>query len=236
MVDAVDRPRSGNTLPSADQVADYLKQHPEFFQARDDLLLTLELTHPASGNAVSLLERQVSILRERNMDMRQRLAGLVENARNNDRLFEQTRQLVLALLETRSLDDIATVFERSLTRDFQVDFASLTFFGTPEHHPEIAARLVPFAEAHQQLNGLLRNNRAVCGTLRDSELAFLFPNHADKVGSAAVVPLIPGPALGILAIGSRDPEHFRSSMGTLFLSYVAEVLNRLLPRHLSQDG
>lgn len=235
MVDVKDRPRSGENKLSADLVAEYLKHHPEFFQARDDLLLTLELTHPGSGSAVSLLERQVSLLRERNVDMRQRLAGLVDNARSNDRLFEQTRQLVLALLETQTLDEISDTFERGLTEDFGVDFAALTFFGNPQRHRNIRARIVPVADARRQIDGLLKTNRAVCGTLRAEEVAFLFPASAAEVGSAAVVPLQSGHALGMLAIGARDPEYFRSSMGTLFLGYIAEVLNRLLPRHLRGD-
>lgn len=232
MMDAADRPRSGDNELGADQVAEYLKQHPDFFLARDDLLLTLELTHPGSGSAVSLLERQVAILRERNMDMRQRLAGLLENARNNDRLFEHTRQLVLALIEAQGLDELADAFERGLIQDFGIDFASLTFFGNPQRHRNVRARIVPVGDARQQIDGLLKSNRAVCGILRAEETGFLFPGRAGEVGSAAVVPLQSGHMLGVLAIGSRDPEHFRSSMGTLFLGYVAEVLNRLLPRHL----
>src|SRR5690625_5729921 len=91
MSDAVSPPRHSHEKLTADAVADYLKNHPGFFQARDDLLLSLELTHPHGGAAISLLERQVSILRERNMAMRERLASLVDNARRNDRLFDQTR-------------------------------------------------------------------------------------------------------------------------------------------------
>ena len=235
MVDVADRPRSGEDRLNAEQVAEYLKQHPEFFLARDDLLLTLELTHPGSGSAVSLLERQVSLLRERNMDMRQRLAGLLDNARNNDRLFEQTRQLVLALLEAQGLDEISTTFQRSLTEDFGIDFANLTFFGDPQRYRNTRSRIVPIAEARRQIDALLKTNRAVCGVLRPEEVGFLFPASAGEVGSAAVVPLQAGHNLGVLAIGARDAEYFRSSMGTLFLGYIAEVLNRLLPRYLRGD-
>lgn len=235
-MDAVNRPRNSSSEElSADQVADYLKRHPEFFQNRDDLLLELELTHPNSGAAVSLLERQVSLLRERNMDMRQRLAGLLDNARNNDRLFEQTKRLVLQLLESQGLDELAETFERSLTDDFGIDFASLTYFGNPMRHRGVRSRVVPVTEARQHIEGLLKSSRAICGVLRPEEVTFLFPQHAREVGSAAVVPLQFGHPLGVLAIASRDPNYFRSSMGTIFLGYIAEALNRLLPRHLRAE-
>lgn len=235
MVDAVNRSRERNDEPSAEQVAEYLKRHPEFFQARDDLLLGLELTHPHSGAAVSLLERQVSLLRERNVDMRQRLASLLDNARSNDRLFELTKKLVLALLEAQGLDDLAETFERGLTRDFGIDFAKLVYFGNPQRHRNVRSRIVPIAEARGQIDSLLGNSRAVCGVLRPEEVAFLFPEHTAEVGSAAVVPLQAGHPLGMLAIASRDAGYFRSSMGTLFLGYIAEVLDRLLPRYLRND-
>ena len=72
----------------------------------------------------------------------------------------------------------------------------------------------------------------MCGTLGSKELEFVFGNHASEIGSVAVVPLMHGSAFGLLAIGNRDPNYYRSSMGTLFLGYIAEVLNRLLPKYL----
>lgn len=217
--------------PSADQVASYLKRHPGFFLKRDDLLLELELAHPAGG-AVSLLERQVSVLRERNMEMRNRLAGLLDNARNNDRLFEQSKQLVLKLIEAQSLDQTVDTFVHSLQQDFQMDFAALVLFGNPAQHRSTRARIVPLADARTQIDSLMKSSKAVCGVLRPEEVQFLFPDHQRQVGSAAVVPLNAGHPLGMLAIASSDPNYFRSSMGTLFLGYLAEVLNRLLPRLL----
>ncbi len=231
-MDAVNHPSGAE--PGEEQVVAYLKRHPGFFLKREDLLLELELAHP-SGSAVSLLERQVSLLRERNMDMRQRLAGLVENARRNDQLFERTRALVLALLEAHNPDAIAETFREHLLGEFGVDFATLTLFGNPQRHRGLRQRVVPVAEAHGHIDGLLKSGRAVCGVLRDEELRFLFGEQAAEVGSAAVVPLSFGHPLGVLAIGSRDPNHFRSSMGTLFLGYIAEVMNRILPRHLRPE-
>jgi len=216
---------------TADDVAEYLKSHSGFFLKRDDLLMSLTLAHP-SGPAVSLLERQVSLLRERNMDIRNRLNNLLENAQNNDKLFDRTKQLVLALIEAQGLDAIVNTFNRALMTDFNVDFSSLTLFGDPNQFRSIQSRMIPIDDAYQKIPSLLKNNNAICGILRPEELQFLFTNHASYVGSAAVVPLSFGHPLGIVAIGSKDPNHFRSSMGTLFLGYIAEVLNRILPRHL----
>jgi uncharacterized protein len=220
--------------PNADQIAAYLRRHPDFFLKRPDLLMDIEVAHP-SGGAVSLLERQVSVLRERNMDMRHRLNNLLDTARTNDRLFEQTKQLVLHLLEAQTLDQIVDTFVNSIQKDFEVDFASMVLIGNPSAHRGVRARVVVLGEARAQIDGLLKSSKAVCGVLRPEEVQFLFPDHARQIGSAAVVPLTYGYPLGVLAIASTDAHYFRSSMGTLFLGYIAEVLNRLLPKLLKQS-
>jgi uncharacterized protein YigA (DUF484 family) len=228
-MDTFDKPSIAEITP--DQVAAYLKLHPDFFLKRDDLLSELQVAHPAGG-AVSLLERQVSVLRERSTDLRHRLNNLLDNARNNDRLFEQTKQLVLKLLEAQSLDQIVDTFTHGLEQDFQIDFASMVLFGNPAHFRGLRARVVTVDDARAQIEGLLKSSKAVCGVLRPEEVKFLFPEHSRQIGSAAVVPLHFGQPLGMLAIASTDPNYFRSSMGTLFLGYIAEVIDRLLPKHL----
>jgi hypothetical protein len=227
----MESPDANDVEITAEQVSRFLRKNTDFFYNRDDLLLEMHLPHE-SGKAISLLERQVNILRERNIDMRHRLSRLLDTAKDNDKLFDKTKRLVLDLLAAEDLDELVTAVNNSLQNDFQADISSLTLFGQPEQHRHSQARVVALADAKKHIAGILKHSRAVCGVLRQEELAFLFPDHHSQVGSAAVVPLNADYPLGILAIGSFDPHYFKSSMGTLFLSYIAEVLNRTLPRHL----
>ena len=215
-----------------EDVAQYLKAHSGFFLKRDDLLLELKLSHP-SGKAVSLLERQVSLLRERNMDMRGRLNQLLGSAHNNDQLLEKTQQLTLSLIEAQGLDALVNAFNRSLVSDFKMDFSNLILFGNPNLHQSVTSRIIPVDDAFEKVPGLLKTDKATCGILRQEELAFLFPEQFDHIGSAAVIPLKHNRQLGMIAVGSKDNEHFSSNMGTLFLDYTAEILSRLLVKHLS---
>lgn len=217
---------------SEEDVAQYLKNHSGFFLKRDDLLLELALAHP-SGDAVSLLERQVSVLRERNMEMRSRLNDLLNNAQGNDQLFDKTKQLTLSLIESQGLDSIVNTFNRSLLSDFSMDFSCLTLFGNPEKHRSINSRMVCIDDAYQKIPGLLKSTETTCGVLRPEELSFLFSEQADKVKSAAVVPLSHGKALGVIGIGSKDPNYFGSDLSTLFLSYIGDILSRILPRYIN---
>lgn len=208
-------------------VADYLRQHPEFFVDHDDLIPELRIPHQR-GDTISLVERQVKLLRERNIEMRHRLSQLMDVARDNDRLFDKTRRLVLDLLDSASLEEVVITVEDSLRHQFQVPFVSLILFSDT---PLAVGRSVSSAEAHQAIGGLLAGGKTICGVLREHELNFLFGESAAKqVGSAAVVALSYQGLHGVLAIGSVDPQHYKSSLGTLFLGYIAEVLARVLPR------
>lgn len=214
-----------------EQIEAWLREHPEFFENHPDLLAELSLPHE-SGSAISLVERQVAILRERNIDMRHRLSKLLDNARDNDKLFDKTKRLVLSLLEGQDMGDIIDALHYSFDKDFNIHFTSVILFGNADKVPSSQARIVSIAEAREHVGPLLKNSRAVCGTLGAKEMQFIFGEHASEIGSVATVPLIHGSVFGLLSIGNRDPQYYRSSMGTLFLSYIAEVLNRLIPKYL----
>ena len=212
---------------SDEQVRDYLKEHGDFFERHPDMLDHMHVSHN-SGSAVSLVEKQVSVLRERNVEMRKRLNSLTGNARDNDKLYELTRKLILGLLETRSLDELSLVFCKSLTEDFEVEHASIILFGDPGQSTEHCR--IEFAEsARIEIGALIKGKKSVCGALRKEELSYLFPG-AGEVGSAAVMPLCNSTDIGVIAVGSSDANHYTSSMGTLFLGHIADVLVRLAPR------
>ncbi len=219
-----DQTQGSTPLPDAEAVAAYLRAHPEFFVDHDELIPELRIPHQP-GTAVSLVERQVKLLRERNIEMRHRLSQLMDVARDNDRLFDKTRRLVLDLLDAGSLQEVVSAVEDSLRHEFQVPYVSLILFSEATLP---VGRCVSTAEAKQNIGGLLEGGKTICGVLRPHELSFLFGEDGPSVGSAAVVSL--DDQLGVLAIGSRDPQHYKSSLGTLFLGYIAEVLARVLPR------
>lgn len=217
---------------TAEQVAAFLRKHPDFFTQHSDLLTDLELPHN-SGSAVSLVERQVAILRERNIEMRQRLSHLLDSARENDRLFDKTKRLALALLEGNDLGDMVDALYYSFDREFKIHYTRLILFGNHDSIPASAARVVTMREARQHIAKRLSATNAISGGLDVYENQFLFDSDACNIGSAAVAVLSRSTPLGVLAIGNQDPAYYRSGMGTLFLSFIAELLNRLLPQHLA---
>lgn len=215
----------------ASQVAAYLRDNPQFFVGRDALLEDMILPHGASG-AVSLVERQLELLRERNTGMRRRLNELIRAARVNHRLFERTLELTLTLVELPDNVSRLQRLQQGLASGFSVDSVSLQGVDSSGIDPSLAAALdiTPLADAEASVGQLLRPGRIVCGLLRDSELAFLFPDSQADVASAAVMPVaIPGGTL-LVALGSRDPNHFTPDMGTLFIRFLGDAVGRMLQR------
>ncbi len=210
---------------SEDEVRAYLRDNGDFLQRNPELLDYLHISH-ASGSAVSLVEKQASVLRERNVEMRHRLNTLTANARDNDQLYQHTRQLVLALLDADSLSGLYRAFMRAMREDFAVQHASMVLYDSDSGGD---CRVASADEARNHVGALLKSNRPMCGALRREEMAWLFP-EAHGEGSAALVPLFRGEELGLVAVGSSDPNHYSGAMGTLFLEHIAEVVVRLIPR------
>jgi uncharacterized protein YigA (DUF484 family) len=215
-----------DTQLNDENVCEYLKNHDDFLQRHPDMLDYLHVSH-ASGSAISLVEKQASVMRERNMEMRQRLKALTANARDNDMLYEQTRGLVLKLLEADSTEALYSIFMTSMATDFRVEHASMILYG--EQSSTAGWRVETQETVKTEIGSLFRGHKAVCGTLRKEELKFLFA-EGSGVGSAALMPLSNNEQLGLIAVGSSDANHYNSKVGTLFLSHIADVIVKLLSR------
>ena len=209
-------------------VVEFLRSNPDFFERHPALLSDLNLPH-ASGRAVSLVEAQVNILRERNMDMRRRLNALLQAARDNDALFAKTRALALALLQADSLQALNEVLATHVLVDFEADFVCAHLPGTGRAHDHMRYHAGELPTASWTASG-----SAHCTTLRGNELERLFPladiTEQDDSGSAVILALTLPQGTGALCIGSRNAHHFSSDMDTLFVTFIADVLARVLNR------
>jgi uncharacterized protein YigA (DUF484 family) len=208
-------------------VADYLKSHPDFFERHAPLVLGLKLPHRAGGASVSLVERQVSMLRQRNAQLERQLKDLVAVAKENDVLVEKIHQLCLKLMRAGTLAARLECLETGLREDFAAERAVLVLF--PSATPAAAERegfvrrLEPEHADVGPFAAFLRAAKPRCGPLRDRQKN-VFDRDAESVTSAAFVPLGGAAELGFLIIGSRDPDHFHPGKRMDFLARLGEVL------------
>ncbi|MGH8279267.1 MAG: DUF484 family protein [Gammaproteobacteria bacterium] len=214
--------RDGNDIEET--VSDYLTHHPGFFEDHTDVLLRLEVPHP-TGHAVSLIERQVDVLRRQHRQMERKLLDLIEVARNNDALIERIHRLAIALLEGENLADRLYTVQDELRNRFGADEVSLFLVGTPPEADAGPARwFEPGTTDLEQFREFLDADNPYVGRLRTSQLEFLFGEQAEHIASAALVPLAARGKLGVLALGSQEAERFGPTLGTAFLARIGELV------------
>jgi uncharacterized protein len=216
---------------SEDLVAEYLRTHPEFFEAQTGLLSVLKVPHPC-GTAVSLIERQVSVLRDQNRRMRRKLMELVQVARENDRLAERLQRLTLRLLEAGSLEEVLITVDDVLRAEFAADAVVLQLFHEAGELASGASFVPPGDAGLRVFGGLLKSGRPLVGPLRPAQVNYLFGDQADEIGSAVVLVLREQREYGLLGIGSRDVARFHPAMGTAFILRMGELVSRTLRPHL----
>ena len=214
----------------------FLRDHPDFFERHQDLLADMLLPHE-SGSAVSLVERQVSVLREQRDDYKKKLQQLINTAQQNEKLNNHVNALILALLDAETLDEVLQVVQTHLVNDFDAEAVVVRLFDTG--HPTMSRipELVDWSEpAMGAFEKVIEGRKPVCGALKPGQLDALFSDQSDNIVSAALIPLVVSvesrKCYGMLAIGSPDRNRFRADMGTVFLSQLGKVFTRVLKPHL----
>lgn len=209
-------------------VAEFLSQNPDFFERHPELLAEIKVPHPC-GAAVSLLEHQAKVLRERGQSLQRRLDELLTVARDNDRLSERMHALTLELMEAANIEAVLFTLKDALRSEFQVDALAVRLFGEVDDQPDW---IRPNHPQLRSFEALLKEPRPICGRLNREQLQFLFGDTATAIGSTALVPLIDGRLLGLLAIGSFRPDRFHPGQGTVFLRQLGATVGRSLRRYL----
>jgi uncharacterized protein len=229
------KPEYLNEELSDDLIHDYLKLHPDFFERHPALLSALKLPH-ASGGAVSLVERQVSVLRQKDLKLERQLKDLIEVARANDALAAKIHTLALRLLSATDLGSTVAAVEEAVRLGFGADQSVLVVFGDPaDQEPLPEGRFFRAVAgddpALKPFSTFLASGNPRCGQARDSQLEYLFRDDAGDIGSVALIPLGRKSAIGFLAIGSADSNRFHPGMSMDFLARAGDLVAAALARY-----
>jgi uncharacterized protein YigA (DUF484 family) len=220
---------------SEQAIKDYLAAHPDFFERHSALLRSLQLPHGSSGT-VSLVERQVSMLRQKELRQQRQLKELIEVARANDVLSAKIHELTLQLFAAHDLHTSINCIEEAMRSGFGADQSVLVHFGDPTLFEDIdAGRFFHVIDrnddALKPFSTFLQGKGARCGQVRDSQREFLFRDYAAEIGSVALVPLGEKSHIGFLAIGSTDAERYHPGMSIDFLARLGDLVAGALKRY-----
>ena len=212
----------------AHEVAAWLRRHPTFLKQFPDLAISLVVPRE-DGPAASLASYQLEVLRDKNRELARRLQELFANAQENERLAVRTHQLALGLMRQDTPAGTLRAMAATLEEDFQGDlvriltFAPVTGLDDADWWQSIPAgdpRLAPFRDA-------INDGEPICGRLHPDKHALLYGVRAEEVQSTALLSI---PGIGLVGVGSRDPNRFFPGMGTLFLRMMGETLSVALQR------
>lgn len=205
----------------AHEVAAWLRRHPKFLQQFPDLAISMVVPRE-DGPAASLASYQLEVLRDKNRELSRRLQDLYAVSQENERLAVRTHQLTLALMRPGSPAGVVRAMAATLAEDFNGDLVRVVLFdpvpGLEDGEwlqviPRDDPRLSPFVDC-------IRDGQPLCGRLHPDKQALLY---ADRVDEAASTALLPVEGVGLVAVGSRDPNRFYPGMGTMFLRMMGEA-------------
>ena len=209
-----------------ESIAAYLQRHPEFFERHQAVLARLRLPHARGGSTISLVERQIEVLREKLAGAEGKLAELVRTARANDaiadRLHRFTRRLVRGMPRAEALARI----EAGLREDFDAFHASLVLIGegSDPEAPQFVRTVRADDPSLKSFESLFASGKPRCGQARDSQREFLFGPEGLEMASVALLPLGEKGSVGVLGLGSADRDRFHPAMSTEFLAHMAELI------------
>jgi len=206
-----------------------IRENTDILQRHPELLAVLDVPHD-TGKAVSLIERQVAVLREKNQVQENRLCELMDVARDNERLAKSRHGLALNLLSSRDLDDVVSTVLDVLSNELAADFAVVKLFSNDRQRIEQSSGLFVDAgeDALKAFKTMLEQKNIVCGKATKEQKDFLFDDISGDINSVAIIPLVSGANLGLIGLGSKDINRFNPSIGTDFLSQIGELISASL--------
>jgi uncharacterized protein YigA (DUF484 family) len=209
-------------------VASYLASHPDFFERHLPLLRRMRIPHPSGSETVSLVERQVAVLRERNDELEAKLAELFEVAKLNNDLVDNIHALAISFIKRPRTEMRLEALESALREDFGAERAVLVLFDEEGAEKIDRPGFVKVFDREDPLlksfSTFLKSARARCGPLRDKQKEILFDREADSIASAAMVPIGEGAKHGFLTVGSRDANQFHPGQRVDFLGRLGELV------------
>ena len=204
---------------TTDEIARFLRTHPQFFDQHPELLESIHVPHPYGGRAIPLSERQTVALREKVKLLEGKLAEIIRFAEENDAISEKVHRLSVALAGARDFPALVHSLYFHLREDFAVPHVALRVWGksVPVDFPEAEAVSEP-QRRHAEAMSVPQ-----CGSAAGNPFAPWFRDASEHVRSVALVPLGQTTVFGLLALGSEDPQRFFPEMGTLYLRRIGEL-------------
>lgn len=214
--------------PDADDIAQYLKEHPRFFEDYADMLADIYVSHPHGGRAIPISERQIVTLRDKNRILQNKMREFIQFGEENDAIGEKMHRLSVALLSFSSPDELIYALNFSLREDFSVPHVVLRLWDVTGESGGVASDQNPVSADIRAVADSLPV--PYCGPHVADEIRQWFGEDAARLRSFAMIALQDQVSPGLLVMGSEDPRRFYPEMGTLYLKRMGELVSAAIGR------
>ena len=211
-----------------EEVINFLKENPDFFIDYPDAIEHLEIKHE-SGEALSLIEKQVEFIKSKNLATSTQLKDFILNAKANELLFEKVRKLISIILSTEDFEGLLTSTESFFINELGTEKCKLLFFTQEELYRVSAERIIEPEIATQTFSKIFKEVDIFLGKLPNEIASLTFGAQAD-IKEAVIGKLLSEKIAGILILGSSVEEKYTPDQDTLFLNFILEVLSHQMDR------
>ena len=213
---------------NSEEVAQYLREHPQFLEEYAGMLADIQVPHPHGGRAIPISERQIVALRDKNHILQEKLSELVRFGEENGALGEKMHRLAVTLLTFPRLSHLLHALHFNLREDFSIPHMALRLWSMACEDPTLLELAPTGADIHIVAESLLR---PYCGSHVLDEIKGFFGEDAIRLRSFAMVPLRTEQTIGLVVMGSEDPHRFYPEMGTIYLTQLGELVSAALARY-----
>jgi len=215
----------------ADEVAHYLQDNPRFFEQHADLIANIVVPHPHGGRTISITERQILALRDKNRQLESKMGELLQFGEENDAISQKMHRLAVGIIAAQSFQSVLHTLNFHLRDDFAIPHVAVRLW----HRPEGSDELPEFADVSHELQVFAETlAQPYCGSTSGFETSSWFGEASPHIRSQALIATRNGGAtIGMIALGSEDPERFYAGMGTIYLERLGEMAAAALARVLS---
>jgi hypothetical protein len=214
----------------SDEVAQYLQDHPQFFEEHAELMSHMVIPHPHGGRTISITERQMLSLRDKNKQLEAKMNELLQFGEENDSISEKMHRLGVAMTAAASFQSVLHTLNFHLRDDFSIPHVALRLWDRPAN----VAELPEFTEVSAELQAFAETlSQPYCGSTSGFETSSWFGEASKQVRSQALIAMRNGGGtIGMIALGSEDAQRFYAGMGTLYLERLGEMASAALARVL----
>ena len=166
-----------------EEVIIFLKENPDFFIEHPDAIESLEIKHE-SGEAVSFIEKQVELIKAKNLETSTKLKEFIINAKENEILFIKIKKLISVILNSKDLEKLLNSTEDFFEKELGSEKCKIFFFTQDDLFEVSDERVIQPEIATPAFSSIFKDKNIYLGGISNEVASLTFGAKASVKESA----------------------------------------------------